>query len=125
MSSGNGKNGNYTAAQFIAAIPKSGGIVSKIAERVGCTWHTARRYIDNYPTIQQAYEDERERVTDLAETVILKALTEGDVGTARWYLATIGKDRGYTERREYSGPDNGPIVIVNWDDDDPDRGETA
>ena len=34
MTNGNGKNGNYTAAQFIAAIPGSGGIISATAKRV-------------------------------------------------------------------------------------------
>jgi hypothetical protein len=35
-------------------------------------------------------------------------------------LKTIGKDRGYTEKteQEISGPGGGPIVVVNWDDDD-------
>ena len=35
MTNGNGKNGSYTAAQFIAAIPGSGGIISTTAKRVG------------------------------------------------------------------------------------------
>ena len=120
----NGHNGKYTAEQFIKAIPGSGGIITKIAERVGCTWHTARRYIEKHPTVLQAYTDEKEKVIDLAETTVMKAMSEGDVGTARWYLATKGRDRGYVERRqhEHSGPEGGPIVIVNWDDERDDTG---
>ena len=44
-------NAHYTAKQFIEAIPGSGGIVSTIARRVGCNWYTAKKYIDNYPTV--------------------------------------------------------------------------
>ena len=106
---GNGHNGTYTAQQFIAVIQGSAGIVSTIASRVGCEWHTARRYIDNYATVRQAYEDERQHVIDLAETTVLKAIKDGDTGTARWYLSTIGKDRGYVERRETTGKDGGAI----------------
>ena len=46
MPNGNGHNGTYTAAQFIAAIPGTGGIITKIAEKVGCAWHTAKKYIE-------------------------------------------------------------------------------
>lgn len=110
---GNGKNGNYTAAQFIEAIPGSAGIISTIARRVGCEWHTAKRYIDSYATVKQAYEDEREAMLDMSESVVYGAIQreysklrnpdfDGDVNTgdARWYLATKGKDRGFTERHE-------------------------
>lgn len=105
----------YSAQQFIEAIPKTGGIISTIAARVGCDWHTAKKYITNYPTIRQAYEDECERVTDLAETKLIEAMTGGDLIAIKFYLATKGKRRGYTERQEITGADGGPIVI-NWDE---------
>ena len=77
---------NYTAAQFIKAIEDSGGIISTIARRVGCDWHTAKRYIEEYATVQQAYQDERNKVIDIAigvsntgdaSWVIPNSLTEG------------------------------------------------
>ena len=97
---GNGHNGTYTAAQFIAAIEDSAGIISTIARRVGCAWNTAKRYIDTYATVKQAYENETQKVLDMAETTILKAIKAEDVGTARWYLSTKGKNRGYVERKQ-------------------------
>ena len=115
---GNGKNGNYTAGQFIEAIPTSGGIISTIAARVGCEWHTAKKYIVEYATVKAAYDDECSKVVDKAESVIIKSLQDDDVSTAKWYLTMKGSDRGYmqTQRSEISGPDGGPIVVVNWDD---------
>lgn len=121
---GNGHNGTYTAAQFIKAIPGSGGIISTIASRVGCEWHTVKRYIGKHPTVMKAYRDEQEKGLDRAESVLmgnialaLKQLqTEGrieqvDSSDAKWLLARKGKDRGYVERtqQEHSGPDGGPI----------------
>ena len=55
----------YTAKQFIDAIPGTGGIVSTIADRVGCKWHTARKYIEEYPTIKEVYNEEIERVDEI------------------------------------------------------------
>jgi hypothetical protein len=99
----------FTAKQFVEAIADSAGIVSTIAKRVGCDWHTAKKYITNYPTVLQAYEDECERVTDLAETMLIKSIQGGDLSAVRYYLSTKGKSRGYVERAELSGPNGGPL----------------
>lgn len=105
----------YTAQTFIDAIPGSAGIVSSIALKVGCDWHTAKKYIDNYPTIKQAYDDECERVLDMAETELYKAIKSGDAQMIKYFLSTKGKRRGYVERQELTGKDGGAIVI-NWGD---------
>ena len=95
-----GGNGRYLAADFIEAIPGSGGIITTIARRVGCSWHTAQKYIRQYATVQAAYDDECEGVTDLAESVVIKAIRDDDVASAKWWLTKKGKDRGFVERQE-------------------------
>ena len=65
-----GSNG-YKAADFIEAIPGTGGIITKIAAKVGCSWGTAKKYIDEYATVQVAYQDECEKVLDAAESVVI------------------------------------------------------
>ena len=79
-----------SAQVFINAIPGTGGIISAIARKVGCDWHTAKKYIETYPTVKQVYEDECEKVDDLAENTVLQAIKGGDVPTAKWWL---GKKR--------------------------------
>jgi hypothetical protein len=109
----------FTAQQFIDAIPKSAGIISAIAARVGCDWHTCKKYITSYPTIAQAYADECERVTDLAETELIKLIQGGDLSAVKYYLSTKGKGRGYVERQEVTGKDGEKIKItVRLEDDD-------
>ena len=94
-------NNHYRAEQFINAIPGSGGIVSTVAKRIGCDWHTARKYIDKYPTIKRAYDDECEKVLDAAESVIVTDIVDSkDTQTAKWYLKMKGARRGYAQRRE-------------------------
>lgn len=116
-------NGRYTAQQFIDVMPGTAGIITTIAARVGCAWHTAKKYIENYATIKDAYNAECERVLDAAESVIIGDIVEQkDVQTAKWYLTMKGRERGYaqTQRSEISGPGGGAIV-VNWEQpSDPD-----
>lgn len=101
----------YSVQQFIDAIPKTGGIISTIAARIGCDWHTARKYIDNHPTIKQVYLDECERVTDLAESQLIAAINNGDMQAVKFYLTTKGKKRGYVERQEVTGADGDALTI--------------
>ncbi len=102
----------YTATQFIEAIKDSGGIISTIAARVGCAWHTAKKYIEAMPTAKDAYQDEVERVTDLAETKLIQCIKEGDGTMIRYYLSTKGKHRGYTERKEVTGAEGEPLRLI-------------
>ena len=123
----------YKAQDFVDAIPGSGGIISAIAQRVGCNWYTAKRYIEKYPTVRRAYDDECEKISDLAETVIIKDIQTGSVQTAKWYLTMKGRGRGYakTERNELVGAGGGPVeLLVRYErllaeiyDDDDDDGD--
>ena len=105
---------SYKAADFIAVIPGTGGIISTIAKRVGCVWNTAKAYIEKHPSVKRAYDDECERVLDLAETVIIDSITKSDTQTAKWYLMMRGRGRGYaqTTRSEVTGKDGKPIQLT-------------
>ena len=100
----------YTARTFIQAIPGSGGIISTIAKRVGCDWSTAKKYLTEYPTVARAYEDECEAVADLAESVLITSIRDGNTQDAKWYLARIRRGK-YAERYEFTGEDGGPVTI--------------
>ena len=106
------KTDTFSANQFIAAIPGTGGIISSIARKVGCNWHTAKKYIEEYPTVNKVWQAEREGVIDLAEAKLIEAIKDGDLGAIKFYLTTIGKHRGFVERQEITGAD-GQGVQVN------------
>lgn len=108
-----GANNHYKAQVFIDAIPGTGGIITKIADLVGCSWHTAKKYIDTYPTVQTAYQNERESVLDTAESIIINKLDADDEQMAKWYLTMKGAGRGYSSKQkiQHSGEgDDGEIV---------------
>ena len=84
---GKGNGNSYTTQQFINAIPGSGGIISTIAARVGCTWNTAKKYVTEFATVRAAYDDECETINDKAESTLIRAIEDGDIASAKWWLS--------------------------------------
>jgi len=106
-----GRKLKFTAEQFIKAIPGTGGIISQIARIVGCEWNTAKKYIDEHPTVYQAWENERNSITDRAQHNILVAITEGDLQMSKWWLQV--KDPEFKEKSEVDLTTGGnPIVVT-------------
>jgi hypothetical protein len=115
----------HTSDEVIKAIGNSYGIKSKIAERLGVHRHTLDRYLDEYATARQAYLDEVERVGDWAETNIITAIKEGNLDISKWYAGKKLQNRGYVERQEVTGADNGPLNVVFKYIDDADTDKTG
>lgn len=118
----------YNTKTFVKAVKGSGGIITTIAERVGCCWNTAKKYIDTHPTVAKAYQDECEKQLDKAEGVVFGNIEiaekiqvrgkQADTSDAKWYLSRKGKQRGYVERQEISGPGGKDLVInLSWGED--------
>ena len=100
----------FTNKQFETAITGSGGIIATIARRVGCSWHTAQTRIDKSPALSQMFEDEASTIDDLAESVVIRSMQEGDVGTAKWWLERRRRGKYATRvETELSGKDGEPI----------------
>lgn len=117
-----GKASTFQASQFIEAIPGTHGIVSTIAKKVGCSWNTAKKFIDEYPTVKAVYEAEQESILDMAESILVnnikislsdqqKLKRPVDSADAKWLLSKKGKHRGYAERTEIVGADDGPVIL--------------
>ena len=57
--------------------------------------------------MQQVYDDECERILDLAESVLITSILDKDgknpgmqMANAKWYLARKGRKRGYYTKQE-------------------------
>lgn len=111
MARPNGSNG-YTAQQFISAIPGTGGIITAIANKVGCAWHTAKKYIDEYATVRTAWQNERNRITDIAQDNIIVSVIDGDLQMSKWWLQVMDNDFNPPQKQEVSGPLGSPIEII-------------
>jgi hypothetical protein len=86
--------------QFINAIPGTGGFYTAIAKNLGVNRHTVARYIERFPDLRKAVDDEVDRCGDAIESAFLKKCLEGDVQAMMFYLKTKCKHRGYTEKTE-------------------------
>jgi hypothetical protein len=88
---------NFTIEQILEAIKNSAGLMTIIAKKLDCEWHIAKKYVLMFDETKQALQDEIEKTKDLAEKVVFDAINNKDVQVAKWYLQTIGKDRGYSD----------------------------
>lgn len=91
-----GRHRNYKKKDVLDAIDGSYGIVSTVAAKLHCNWHTADEYIKKWPETLQALSDEEESKLDCVEGKAIKKINEGDGAMIRFYLATKGKKRGFT-----------------------------
>lgn len=102
-----------TEEQITAALFAAGGVIAHAARKLGCGRKNLRERIDNNATLLQAELEAGERVLDLAESVVLKAINKGDVQAARWFLDRKGKKRGYRTTVEHAGPGGGAIPVAS------------
>lgn len=102
----------YKAQDFIDAIEGSKGLVSVVANRVGCARKTVYANIEKYESVKQALEDEREQMKDFTEGKLFEQIKAGNMTAIIFYLKTQAKDRGYIERHELTGKDGEPVPIA-------------
>ena len=102
----------FKIKEVLGAIKLSHAIVSNVANKLKCDWHTAKRAIDKWDETKQAFEDEDENTGDFIESKALEKVNEGSEQMIRFYLATKYKKRGFTERHEVTGEDGAPVEIM-------------
>jgi len=91
----------YTAAELIEAAKATGGNKSAAARQLNCDRQTVQNYCNRYPTVNRAFEQERQAMVDWAESGLREAvITRKEPWAIKFTLSTLGKDRGYTERRD-------------------------
>lgn len=106
----------YTAAQMITAIQQAKGNISAAARALGTSRQTVLNYADEYSTVKQALEDEREAMIDTAESALHAAILDKQGWAVCFTLKTLGKSRGYVERQEITGADGRAIEIRHADE---------
>ena len=100
----------HTLEQVIEAIDK--GITKAGTARVlGVTRQTVSNYCKRWKTVADAFYDKRVELVDLSEMGLRGAVLRGEPWAIAFALRTLGKNEGYTERIEHSGPEGGPISI--------------
>ena len=104
-----------TTEEILEAIEGSAGLVSTIAKRLGVAWDTARSLINREEEITTAYNNEKEKIKDMAESVVIGSIKKDDVQTAKWYLGIKARERGYSEKLEIEH--SGQIIYLDKQDE--------
>ncbi len=94
---------DYTTAQFIKAIKGSGGIITTIAKRIGCDWHTADNFIKAHPTVLAVLNRRKGSHPGHGRGYAAQEYPGGNSADSKWYLTKRGKHRGYEESKEIIG----------------------
>jgi len=89
-----------SATKLINAIEGSGGFITTVAQRLGVSRNTVYKALKKYPSAQEALQDEKEKLLDMAEGVLLKNVKAGKEASLFFFLKTQGKKRGYVERQQ-------------------------
>lgn len=112
------KTGDYWTALIEAR-----GLISVAARRLGVTPQAVRAAIKRNPRLQEALEQAREEMGDVAESALWQQIQDGNTASIIFYLKTVHKHRGYVERTEQNvSTTPGPIIVDLIVRDPPDRG---
>lgn len=129
---------NITIGQIKDAITKCGGVISLVSNELGCGRKNVYDRIEKTPKLKEHLLEVKERTNDVAENIVINAMTMGvvyrqreikkgkdkgkkvvvpveifaneQIKTAKWYLERKGKDRGYNTRHEVVGANDEPLV---------------
>jgi len=104
------KTPRYTATQVADALRSTRGMTYLAAKRLGCDPNTIMAYCRRYPTVEQAKQDARGELLDVAEVKLWQAVQEGQHWAICFALRMLGRTRGYTERQELTGDEGAPLV---------------
>ncbi len=91
-------NRPVTSDEVLAKIPGTAGLMTIIAERVGCQPETIRRVRDSDPVVSAAITAEKEAALDRIENTMYAKAVEGDTQAARLVLHAQARQRGYDDR---------------------------
>lgn len=103
------KKESFSVDEVAAAIEASRGNIAGAARALKCRPNTVRDYCRRHPEIQSARAEGEELRLDIAESALDKAVEAGEAWAVCFFLKTRGKARGYTERHEVTGSDDGPV----------------
>jgi len=83
-----------------------------LAKHYGVNIKTILSYLDKYG-LNDLMEQKREEIIDFAESQLIKKISDGDTTAIIFFLKTIGRNRGYSEKANNQLAEN--MIIINND----------
>ena len=101
--------------KVIKVIMANRGLIAPAARQLGVQRPVLYRFIKRHPECQEALHDAREAILDVAESQLFDQLHEDDPNVRhkaiRLLLTTVGRSRGYDERKQEEKQEQQPIII--------------
>ena len=105
--------------QILKAVENSGGFVSLIADRVGCSLTSIYNWIEKDEDVAAAIKREKVKQVDHAEGKLQSLIKKENPTAIIFYLKTQGKDRGYYEHRTQDITSGSQPITINMIPVDP------
>jgi len=96
---------------LIATLQKTGGLISLAARELGISRQAIHKRIADDDSLREELNEIREVDLDIAEAKLKQSIRKGDAWAVRFYLQTLGRERGYVTRSETTGADGGPVRV--------------
>ena len=88
---------------FLTALRRTGGNISRACSRVGLSRNTISVWMRSDDIFREEMLELAEAITDAVEDELMKRIAAGDTYAIIFYLKTMGRKRGYTEKIEIDG----------------------
>lgn len=106
---------HHSVEEVAEALLKSHGVVLAAARMLHMSRQGVEKRIKESTTLQEVKAQSRESIVDMAETGLVKAIRDQDAWAIQFTLRTLGRDRGYADRKEITGAEGGPIEVRSVD----------
>ena len=103
---------HYKTAKIIETLKKLNGMVYLAAKELGCETHTIYNRAKKVQAVQDAIDNSRGELVDIAEQKLKGAVLSGEAWSIALVVKTLGKHRGYVEQLQHAGPGGEPISIT-------------
>jgi hypothetical protein len=115
----------YSQAKVVKAIEGTGGIITEIATRLGCQRATVYAYLDAFPKIKAAYDEERDSVCDVARSNIVESIFNGNVDDSKWWVERRDPEFMTKQQVQADVKTSGGVLVVPGVAADPSAWEEA
>lgn len=102
----------HSKKEMLNALTLSLGVVTTACDKCGVPRSTHYKWMQEDEEYRAAVEELADVALDFAESKLHKQMDKGDTTATIFYLKTKGKKRGYVERQEITGPEGGPMKVI-------------
>ena len=103
----------YTLEDVIKAFEGTGGILVKVAEKLGVTYNTVYNYMQKWPELDEVRMKERTSLCSNLENVVYTSALNGKTEDAKWLLAKLDRPT-YGDKTDITI--TGPVDTRSLDD---------